>query len=88
MFNIYSCSVQNVGSMLTVKCTHQKKYLNFFLFEVQTQQTYQIKAHSSLILKTSFTSIIHEDVTPSDKVLNEKSKFLSEILMILISKLV
>ena len=31
-------------------------------------------------------SSIHEDVTPSDKVLNDKSKFLCEILMILESK--
>ena len=30
----------------------------------------------ALILKTSFISSIHEDVTPSDKVVNEKSKFL------------
>ena len=49
------------------------KHLNCFLYEVQTQQTYDIKAHSSLILKTSFMSIIHKDITPSDKVLNEKS---------------
>ena len=50
------------------------------------QETYQSKAHISLILKTSFISSIHEDITPSDKVLSEKSKFLSEILMILVSK--
>ena len=51
------------------------KYLNYFLFEVHTQQTYQIKAHSFLILKTSFISSIHKDVTAPDKVLNEKSNF-------------
>ena len=60
---------------------------NYFLFEVQIQKTYQIKAHSFLIFKASFISSIHEDVTPSDKVLNDKTKFLSEILMMLVSKL-
>ena len=37
------------------------------------------------MLKIIFISSIHEDVTP-DKFLNEKSKCLSEILMILVSK--
>ena len=66
--------------------THKDKHLNYYLFEVQTQQTCQIKAHSLLILNISFISSIHEDVTLSDKVLNENSKFLSEILMILVLK--
>ena len=55
----------------------------YFLFKVQT---HQVKAHNSLILKICFISSIYEDVTPSDKVFNEKSKFPSEILTILISK--
>ena len=38
------------------------------------------------IFKDMFTSIIHADGTISNKVLNEKSKFLSGILMILVSK--
>ena len=45
-----------------------------------------MKAHRSLVLQISFIYSINEDVTPSDTVLNEKSKFVSEILMILVSK--
>ena len=52
------------------------------LFEVQTQQTYQIKAHNFLVLKISFISSIYEDGSSSENVLNKKSKFLYEILMI------
>ena len=36
------------------------------------------KKHSFLILKISFISSIHENATSSDKVLNEKSRFLSD----------
>ena len=71
-----------------IGCIHKKKQLNYFLFEVQTQRTYQMKTHSSLILNTSLISSIHKYATSSDKVLNQKSKFRPEILMILVSKLV
>ena len=53
------------------------------MFQMQTNQ---IKVQSSLILNTRFIASIYEDITPSDKVLNEKFKFLSEILIILVSK--
>ena len=65
-------------------CTPKKKHLKYFLFEVQTQQTYQHTASSfqKQVLYPTFVKIL----LPSDKVLNEKSKFLSEMLMILVSK--
>ena len=69
------CKILVLYSQTDMGVLIKTKHLNYFLFEVQTQQTYQIKVHSSLILKTSFISSVHEDVSALDRVLNEKSNF-------------
>ena len=61
---------------------------NPFFVIVQVHQSHEILLQITrlTILRTSLISSIHENLTLSDKVLNKKSKVLSEILIIFVTK--